>query len=705
MSKQSAVSAKGDNTLHARINECLEREPYKKSAFMTLATVQRKVVRPAALSEVDDYEIRMGKIRSYLDEYREQGLKDALTYYGVAALFVIPLDVFMAADASDLYSVCLYMPRIVKHYLKPFQAKDESPHAPFPGDVLGDDAAAGIPPVPKAKGQQAQAGSSVSKGKGKGKAPARPAPLPRATRGASASQTASKPKGGGVVPGPSIPKSKRQTWFEPSSSSSASKAGPSDPPTDQARSSRRPGLRSIAPKDYKGTQGSGEYDEKDGDYAQKCAGRSVAQKKVATDRDGNVCILTRSCIVEVCHILPFAWTKTENKTAVTNVYLGISLALEPYLGRQQHLELVKLASQVGGLNWAWNMITLKSSLHSCWGRAYMGLKYEGQTPNTSLPNHIDVEMAFYRLGRNKVKPSAVVDLDPSSPRWIDGLEGIDAFGCIRDFDCVSMDQLRDGLRVTVTLPEDDVNKFVAMINLQWACVRVARLCGGGEAPDDLPSFRDMDDFIFPVGIQDEAVPTTLPTRPTQKTAPTKKKTTTAKPSQGDPSQGPQPKLGHSSGSGGRGETTPRGNTVRAPGGSMRRRPLWSGRGEPSQRGDDDKILVKTGSHPGTPLLPPSAPPALDPAPFADVTNKPPPRSPRPSPSPESKGKGKGRLELNVEATETPTPSATPPGTDIKSKTMLKTESATKTAAAAEDTFSSLPLRFKTAADDYDQKEN
>ena len=109
------------------------------------------------------------------------------------------------------------------------------------------------------------------------------------------------------------------------------------------------------------------------------------------------------------------------------------------------------------------------------------------------------------------------------------------------------------------------------------------------------------------------------------------------------------------------------------------------------------------------LLPaPSAPPASDPAPFTDVTNKPPPRSsPRPSPSPEIKGKGKGRLELNVEATtETATPSATTPsGTDIKSETMPKTESATKTAAAAEDTFGSLPLRFKTATDDYDQKEN
>ena len=507
------------------------------------------------------------------------------------------------------------------------------------------------------------------------------------------------------MPGPSIPKSKRQTFFEPSSSSSTSKAGPSSPLPDQARSSRRPGLRVIAPKDYKGAQRPGEDDEKDGDYAQKCAGRSVAQKKVAADRDGNVCILTRSCVVEVCHILPFAWTKTENKTARSRKYLGYSSALELYLGFQQRHEVINLASQVGGLNWAWNMLTLKSSIHSCWGRAYIGLKYEGQTPNASLSNHIDVEMAFYWLGRNQVKPSAVADLDPGSPRWIDGLEGIDAFGCIRDFDCVSMDQLRDGLRVTVTLPEDDVDKFVAMINLQWACVRIARLCGGGEAPDDLPSFGDLDDFLFPMGIQYEAVPTTPPTRPTQKTAPNKKKTTTAKPSQGDPSKGPQPKLRHSSGSGGRGETTPRGNTIRAPGGSMRRRPLWSGRGEPSRRGDDDKILVKTGLS----LLPaPSAPPASDPAPFTDVTNKPPPRSsPRPSPSPEIKGKGKGRLELNVEATtETATPSATTPsGTDIKSETMPKTESATKTAAAAEDTFGSLPLRFKTATDDYDQKEN
>lgn len=82
---------------------------------MALATVHRKVVQPAALSEVHDYEIRMDKIRSYLDKRREQGWSFTLKYYELAALFVMPLDVFMAASSSQLYDACIHMPTIVRH--------------------------------------------------------------------------------------------------------------------------------------------------------------------------------------------------------------------------------------------------------------------------------------------------------------------------------------------------------------------------------------------------------------------------------------------------------------------------------------------------------------------------------------------------------------------------------------------------------------
>lgn len=330
--------------------------------------------------------------------------------------------------------------------------------------------AAGTPPIPEDRGQQARARPTMSKGKGKGSAKS----PPRATQGASAGQTASRPKkGGGAAPGPSIPRSKRRTGFEPpSSSSSTFKAGPSDPPPNQVRSSGRPGCRTVAPKDCKG---------------------SAQKKKAAADRGGSACVLTGSRVaVEACRILPPAWTETKNEAAWSNVYLGINQVLDYYLGRQQHGDLIRLTARVGALDRAWNAIPLKPSLRRCWGRAYVGLRYEGQTPSASLPGHVDVALAFRWLGRNRVRPSAVADLDPGSPRWIDGLD--DAFWCARTRRLL----LRDGPGVTVAVPVGEVGGFVAAVDLQWACARIARLCGAGEAPGDLPSFRDLDDFLSPL---------------------------------------------------------------------------------------------------------------------------------------------------------------------------------------------------------------
>lgn len=117
MSKQSAVPAKRDDAPRTRIAERPEREqPHKKISFTTLEQDHRPASSSSAeLSETQEYEIRMGKIRSYLDEHRELSPRRRPTYCEVAALFVLPLDVLLAAEPLDLYVVCVYMPRMVKH--------------------------------------------------------------------------------------------------------------------------------------------------------------------------------------------------------------------------------------------------------------------------------------------------------------------------------------------------------------------------------------------------------------------------------------------------------------------------------------------------------------------------------------------------------------------------------------------------------------
>jgi hypothetical protein len=213
---------------------------------------------------------------------------------------------------------------------------------------------------------------------------------------------------------------------------------------------------------------------------------------------------------EVAHIVPFTWNENADKFETTRTAVSWSALLFPESVVTQLLDIC--ATDVGCSDKRWNMVYLNRQLHFWWSRGYLGLKFHGWVKasdnDTSENPEVIVKVQFHWLDRRTRNASdeILITGDASSMRAMAerqmafeqdgspshqrGEEG----GIISAFRVDMCTPIVSGHIAEVKMPEQDAQKFKALLELQWSIIRIAAMSGAAENPELLPEPESSSDW-------------------------------------------------------------------------------------------------------------------------------------------------------------------------------------------------------------------
>lgn len=205
--------------------------------------------------------------------------------------------------------------------------------------------------------------------------------------------------------------------------------------------------------------------------------------------DYSKCVVTGHTTTETCHIIPISWTAEpevfqESYSRLFDSNSHLQWIFEPTIFPKAVDFGRYLVPSLGFLNKPWNTLVIEEALHAMWIEAKWAFKYTGHMPSLQA-NHVDVSLQFEWLGVSSVKVSDAIDMTR--------LDALDTKLLLKDMD-FSMENnvppcnVKNGLMINITIPEEDVDIFILAIELQYAILRIASLCAAGQAPDDLPDY-------------------------------------------------------------------------------------------------------------------------------------------------------------------------------------------------------------------------
>ncbi|KAI9899453.1 hypothetical protein N3K66_005914 [Trichothecium roseum] len=147
-------------------------------------------------------------------------------------------------------------------------------------------------------------------------------------------------------------------------------------------------------------------------------------------------------------------------------------------------------SDPASLDKAWNMLTLSNDVHACWSKALLGFKYQG---HITAGDSTIFTLQYRWLGKSTARPKDRITLDmlndPTKKALVDqlhlGHEDYLAF-------TRSGRPVTSGSTIDIEIPTQDAANFKAAIELQWALLKVAALCGAAGDPDLSPGSSDSD---------------------------------------------------------------------------------------------------------------------------------------------------------------------------------------------------------------------
>ena len=149
---------------------------------------------------------------------------------------------------------------------------------------------------------------------------------------------------------------------------------------------------------------------------------------------------------------------------------------------------------------AWNMICLSSTLQNYWRRAYFGFKVLSNAAemqaSTEEWHDITLQLLWLPQPPRDQEPDepglSTIDLDqqtrgPGIQTYVDSLNSFDHTSRKTDtFYCKEKWPIFSGSVFTVRLSRDDAIKFIRMMELQWALVKLISMSGAANAdPIDL----------------------------------------------------------------------------------------------------------------------------------------------------------------------------------------------------------------------------
>lgn len=214
-----------------------------------------------------------------------------------------------------------------------------------------------------------------------------------------------------------------------------------------------------------------------------------------------MCVLTHTIHPEVCHIVPFAFnSSTTNVSLYTSRFESCLPMFFPPSEVFSYCSLIE--ASLGASDKAWNMLSLNPYLHAWWAKPHWGIECVGIVPRGE--KHA-VVMLFHWMPHKKGDPRRTIRVEPGTndcQRMVDALvegsygegRGPDQEGYANAIQHSSFRPIVTGQEFEIALDTlEEANNMRKMINIQWACVRVAAMSGAA-GPDDLA--EDFSEFDF-----------------------------------------------------------------------------------------------------------------------------------------------------------------------------------------------------------------
>ncbi|KAF5590904.1 uncharacterized protein FSUBG_10633 [Fusarium subglutinans] len=239
------------------------------------------------------------------------------------------------------------------------------------------------------------------------------------------------------------------------------------------------------------------------------ADRSECLKKVCLEFDGNCCVVTGASNPQVCHIVPFAWSKHQKNFEVTKRLMpALQLVIDIQPPKLKREAMDKLLLGVGCTDRLWNLVCLSPQLHEWWDHAYFGLMHYGSN-DSEEDGFVEIHLQFVWMPRNisqfATKQIALDQQAHPSTSLSAGLNhhyGGQTMKPCSDLSCNECQAIRkvkahditnrpivNGQIIVVKRRKEDAPLFEAMIKIQYAIIRAAAISGGALAPGEL---RDED---------------------------------------------------------------------------------------------------------------------------------------------------------------------------------------------------------------------
>ncbi|CAK7246405.1 MAG: hypothetical protein STHCBS139747_008035 [Sporothrix thermara] len=226
--------------------------------------------------------------------------------------------------------------------------------------------------------------------------------------------------------------------------------------------------------------------------------RDKQQSEMCKERDGNRCIVMGTLNPKVCHIVPLSVNNSAEELSKLQRAGDILTAL---FGTHSSL----LLEQPGCSERAWNMLCLNRQLHDWWRRGYFAFRCLGVTPTAVVGDTQGaiVSLKFHWMPRQVTGAAASGQWKqkaPSSghrqwvqdwnqrPRYGGGGAVVDKDGVVAAAYATTSRLVQSGHIIKVPMPSmEDGLGMKAMLDIQWACIRIASMSG---AAGDLEFLKD-----------------------------------------------------------------------------------------------------------------------------------------------------------------------------------------------------------------------
>lgn len=223
-------------------------------------------------------------------------------------------------------------------------------------------------------------------------------------------------------------------------------------------------------------------------------------------------MLSRSSLVEVCHIVPFSFNATETKRGEAAALAPLIRAFLPTAQIQDLEEL--LAKTKGASDKSWNMLLLNPLLHLAWAQLDFALSWFDCQPIESNPGATLVRLKVHPLKQlpkdekeyKKLSRKMAVDmmtvfdgrLSIQTDTSVGTLFSIMANGELKSLspesdnnpvdsagmtDFFSHHPITEGHLVSTTIPSVNVDNFRLMIDLQYCVILMTKMAGGADPLD------------------------------------------------------------------------------------------------------------------------------------------------------------------------------------------------------------------------------